>query len=163
MDGIARTRHGLRGVTFDKQTRKWRARLYANGRHITIGRFATRALAAQAHDSAACYVFGDDALTNYGSSLARKELRRILASKQGIRYKSKLRPARNEYHRAVYAKSPFSKHRKGGAEAFWLRSHRYAASVLAGCNNTIGDKAVYLPCHPMHSVICLLITAANRC
>ncbi len=45
-----------RGVTFERITKKWRARIYHRDRHVTLGRFASPAEAAVAHDRAAYYV-----------------------------------------------------------------------------------------------------------
>jgi AP2 domain len=64
----------LRGVSFDRVTKKWRARLYCAGQHVTLGRFATPLEAARTHDVAAYYVHGENAVTNFGVQAARKLL-----------------------------------------------------------------------------------------
>lgn len=60
-----------RGVTYEKNTAKWRARLYSRGTHLTLGRFQTAELAASAHDAAAIFVWGEGARTNLGHEHAR--------------------------------------------------------------------------------------------
>jgi hypothetical protein len=40
------------GVSFDKQTKKWRAEIYVNGSRIKIGRFTCELAAAQAYQKA---------------------------------------------------------------------------------------------------------------
>lgn len=53
-----------RGVTYEHKG-VWRSRIYYKGRHITLGRHATRDQAARAHDAAASFVFGPVATTNF--------------------------------------------------------------------------------------------------
>jgi hypothetical protein len=128
------TRNALRGVTFERRTRKWRARLYANEKHVTLGRFASHVLAAKAHDCAACFVFGDDAITNYGLGAARQELERVLAAEQARKppqqtmYASRLTLVRAEYHRRLQSPTGY-KGRVG--EPCWMLAHRHAAAALA--------------------------------
>jgi AP2 domain len=64
----------LRGVSFDRVTKKWRARLYCAGQHVTLGRFATPLQAARTHDAAAYFVHGENAVTNFGVQAARELL-----------------------------------------------------------------------------------------
>jgi hypothetical protein len=49
---------GFKGVSFDKQTGRWRAKIKANGRHISIGRFDTPEAAATAYAEAAQRLHG---------------------------------------------------------------------------------------------------------
>lgn len=60
-----------RGVTYDRRCKKWRARLYCLGRHVTLGRFSDAARAAEIHDRAAYMVFKEAAVTNFGVAAAR--------------------------------------------------------------------------------------------
>jgi hypothetical protein len=62
-----------RGVTFERASQKWRARLYCQGRHTTLGRFETALQAACAHDRAAYFVLKEEALTNFGLAAAKKD------------------------------------------------------------------------------------------
>lgn len=80
-----------RGVTFEKNTAKWRARLYWRGNHLTLGRFKTAELAAGAYDEAAVFVWGPDATTNLGhvrshdvNLLKRCNYRRLLALREQV-------------------------------------------------------------------------------
>jgi AP2 domain len=67
----------FRGVSYDRVAKKWRARIYCSGRHITLGRFTTQIEAAQMHDGAAYYVHGKEAVTNFGT----REARALLAAR----------------------------------------------------------------------------------
>lgn len=59
-----------RGVSYDPNTGLWRARIYALGRHVTLGRHATAQEAAFVHDRAAVFIHGKEAQTNYGVEAA---------------------------------------------------------------------------------------------
>jgi hypothetical protein len=50
---------GRKGVTWEKQTRKWRAAIRAGGRRETLGRFASLEAAAAAYADAARRHFGE--------------------------------------------------------------------------------------------------------
>jgi hypothetical protein len=54
---------GFKGVTFDKERRKFKAQIIANGRKINLGRFATGELAHYAYKRAARRHFGRFART----------------------------------------------------------------------------------------------------
>lgn len=54
---------GLKGVSFDKNRRKWVAQLKLNGKNSNLGRFPTRELAAAAYREAAIRHFGEFAFT----------------------------------------------------------------------------------------------------
>ncbi len=56
---------GYKGVTFDKQTGKWRAQIKHNGRRQPLGRFAVKEDAARAYDMAARRLFGEFARLNF--------------------------------------------------------------------------------------------------
>lgn len=116
----------LRGVTFDPNTRKWRARLYAKGRHIALGRYPTQVMAAKAHDCAALYVYGDDALTNYGLDSACKELERHRdgSSATPLIDLSKLELVRAHVSRGEHE-------RRGGRNKVWMKNHRTLAAMIA--------------------------------
>jgi hypothetical protein len=68
-------RGGYRGVTYDHRCRRWRARLYCLGEHLALGRFPDAAQAAEIHDIAACFVYKDAAITNFGMHAAQERLR----------------------------------------------------------------------------------------
>lgn len=55
----------FKGVSFDKQTGKWRAQLFAQGKRVNIGRFVLEEDAARAYDGAAKQAFGDFSRTNF--------------------------------------------------------------------------------------------------
>jgi hypothetical protein len=55
---------GFKGVSYEKQRDKYRARLQVNGKMVSIGRYLTPELAAAAYDAAAIKYFGEFALTN---------------------------------------------------------------------------------------------------
>jgi hypothetical protein len=55
---------GFRGVSWDKERRKWRARIHIDGKEKTLGRFRNADEAARAYDAAAKEVYGEFALTN---------------------------------------------------------------------------------------------------
>lgn len=50
---------GIKGVTWDKQRKKWMARLNKGGRFINLGRFATSDEAKMAYDAAAADAHGE--------------------------------------------------------------------------------------------------------
>jgi hypothetical protein len=66
--------HGFKGVCHERDSGLWRGRLYHKGTHITLGRFQTAKLAAQAHDRAAVLIFGKNAVTNLGFEAAKEAL-----------------------------------------------------------------------------------------
>ncbi len=55
---------GFKGVSFNKNTKRWRARLTYQGQHFALGYFDDKISAAQAYDVAAKKAFGDFSLTN---------------------------------------------------------------------------------------------------
>lgn len=56
----------FKGVSWCKQTQKWRAKISVNNRTVCLGRFANERDAACAYDQAAISQWGDFALTNFG-------------------------------------------------------------------------------------------------
>lgn len=66
-----------RGVGYDHLSRKWRARFYCLGHHVTLGRYASIIEAAKCHDRAAYHVFGREAITNFGIKRAMSSLARF--------------------------------------------------------------------------------------
>lgn len=56
---------GYKGVYLHKQTRKWRARIYANGKNHSLGLFSTPEEAALAYDNAAKELHSEFANTNF--------------------------------------------------------------------------------------------------
>lgn len=58
------SKSGYRGVWFDKGTGKWRAGISVDGRGKTIGRYATKELAALAYNDAAARYQGEFATLN---------------------------------------------------------------------------------------------------
>ena len=70
------THYNYRGVSFDPQTRLWRARIYCLGRHVTLGRYTSANEAAFVHDRAAFFIHGEEAQTNYGIDAARRSNQR---------------------------------------------------------------------------------------
>jgi hypothetical protein len=54
----------FKGVTWDKQTSKWRAMIFVKGKAISIGRFQTEEVAAAAYNRAALDHFGEFARLN---------------------------------------------------------------------------------------------------
>jgi ribosomal protein S14 len=63
---------GYKGVSFCKQTKKWRASIGKGKLQITIGRYDTREDAAKAYDIKAIELQGEFACLNYPSFHARK-------------------------------------------------------------------------------------------
>jgi len=68
--------YNYRGVSFDPQTKLWRARIYCLGRHVTLGRYHSASEAAFVHDRAAFFIHGEEAQTNYGIDAARRSNQR---------------------------------------------------------------------------------------
>lgn len=56
---------GYKGVHFNRDGNKWRARIQLNGERILLGDFKTAEQAAQAYDIKARELFGEFALTNF--------------------------------------------------------------------------------------------------
>lgn len=61
---------GFKGVTWDGQSRKWRAQITAFGKHRTLGAFDDPVEAAQAYDAAALELFGEFARVNRDLAVA---------------------------------------------------------------------------------------------
>ncbi len=59
-----RNSSGLRGVSWSKFARKWRAQLQFEGRHYHLGYFTTKEAAAAAYNAQAVELFGDFAVVN---------------------------------------------------------------------------------------------------
>lgn len=133
---VCANHQGARGVTYERHAAKWRARLYVDGRHVTLGRFSSKMLAAQMHDAAAFYVFGDDAVTNDGLIAARKHMRRLLDS-EGRRgfciERLKRLKAQYQFHQLANATR--------GAGPAYIRAHRGAAATLAVLGGLSGANA----------------------
>lgn len=55
----------FKGVSWDRQTHRWRAQIMHNRRHRSIGRFTTEEDAARAYDAAARDLFGAYACLNF--------------------------------------------------------------------------------------------------
>ncbi len=55
---------GFKGVTFDRQTGRWKASIQSNGKMINIGRFDDIAEAARARDEMAIKIYGEYAYKN---------------------------------------------------------------------------------------------------
>jgi type V secretory pathway adhesin AidA len=53
-----------KGVTFDKETIKWRARISVENKRLHLGRFSSEKEAAEAYNKAAVEYFGEFALLN---------------------------------------------------------------------------------------------------
>ena len=62
---------GFKGVSYDKQTKKWRAKIKYSGKTIHLGRFYTAEEAAKNYDRAAIKYFGSFACTNFKYQPAR--------------------------------------------------------------------------------------------
>lgn len=62
--------HKYKGVTFCKQTQKWRAQIGVQYRNIPLGRFATIEEAALAYNDAALSYFGEFAVLNEVNNVA---------------------------------------------------------------------------------------------
>ena len=56
---------GYRGVSRQRQTRKWRAAIGVNGKHIYLGLYETKEEAAVAYDEAALKYYGEHAVVNF--------------------------------------------------------------------------------------------------
>lgn len=56
---IARNTSGYRGVSFHKQSKKWRARIWVNGKEETIGSFENPQEASEAYENRAKEVHGE--------------------------------------------------------------------------------------------------------
>jgi group I intron endonuclease len=54
-----------KGVSFDKRTKTFQAKIYANGSHRFLGRYKTEMEAAVAYNDAAIVVFGDGCFLNH--------------------------------------------------------------------------------------------------
>lgn len=59
------SKSGFRGVSFDKRRNKFYARIWLNGRRISLGRFQTAVEAARAYDEAAVKLHGEFARLNF--------------------------------------------------------------------------------------------------
>jgi hypothetical protein len=55
---------GLRGVSWDKRKRKWRADIRTNGKKRTLGYFDDRVAASRAYDWAALEAYGEFSILN---------------------------------------------------------------------------------------------------
>jgi hypothetical protein len=55
----------FKGVTWDRWTNKWRAKIVADGKPRSLGRFGDELAAAQAYDEAARELFGEHARLNF--------------------------------------------------------------------------------------------------
>lgn len=66
---LAASPHGFKGITRDRRNlrRPWRAHIHIDGRHHTLGYFATPEEAALAHDVAAVKTWGEFAYLNFPS------------------------------------------------------------------------------------------------
>jgi hypothetical protein len=56
---------GYRGVTWDKQRKKWKAQIVIKNKHIYLGIFHEKESAASAYDKAAIIYYGNDAILNF--------------------------------------------------------------------------------------------------
>lgn len=56
--------HKYKGITFCKQTQKWRAQIGINYRNVPLGRYSTQEEAALAYNKAALEYFGEFAVLN---------------------------------------------------------------------------------------------------
>lgn len=59
-----------KGVSFENQTKRWRAQIVLNGKHTSIGRFDDEINAAIAYDRKATQLFGKFARLNFPERLA---------------------------------------------------------------------------------------------
>jgi hypothetical protein len=57
----------FKGVSFDSSRGKWCANVHCENKHFRLGRFSTEEAAARAYDEKAVELFGEFALTNFGS------------------------------------------------------------------------------------------------
>jgi AP2 domain len=57
---------GFKGVSFDAESGKWRARIMVEGRAIAVGRYREILDAARAYDEAALVHHGEFAVLNLG-------------------------------------------------------------------------------------------------
>jgi len=61
----------FKGVYFDKQTRKWIAKIGYNGKTIHLGSFEDEVEAAKAYDRKAYELFGDFAYLNFPEEIGK--------------------------------------------------------------------------------------------
>ncbi|WIA34438.1 hypothetical protein OEZ86_012772 [Tetradesmus obliquus] len=64
VDGPIRSR--FRGLSWDKKHQGWRVRIYYSGKQRHVGRYEDDISAAKAYDKAAVYLYGANAITNFG-------------------------------------------------------------------------------------------------
>jgi hypothetical protein len=118
---LARFKQRFVGVSYEKRSKVYRARLYCKGRHINLGRFATAEMAAWAHDRAVLFVHGGGrAVTNFEYSATLNDMG-LLAFKHGTA--SKLAGIREAVQRDA---------EKDGTISEWrAREIRHVAAAIA--------------------------------
>ncbi len=62
---LKNNKSGYKGVTFDRWTGRWVAKIGHKGKHINLGRYKTPELAAKAYDRAAIEYHGEFASLNF--------------------------------------------------------------------------------------------------
>eukprot|EP00775_Hariotina_reticulata_P002096 gene2096-2414_t len=71
IDGPIRSR--FRGLSWDKKHQGWRVRIYYSGKQRHVGRFEDDVAAAKAYDKAAVYLYGANAITNFGIQACQED------------------------------------------------------------------------------------------
>ncbi len=63
--GMRKSRSKFKGVTWDKDSKKWRVLIHVNGKRIDLGRYKDKIEAAKVYDAAARKYHGEFAVLNF--------------------------------------------------------------------------------------------------